>query len=228
MYKACILDMDGTIINTLHSLAHCGNQALLRLGYPEIKPSLYKKMVGNGVYKLIERVLAQAGAENTPENQKKLYDIYTEIYEADPFYLVSAYEGMAEALQTMKKKGVLLAVLSNKPDNMTKFIAEKYFPHTFDFVQGQKDSIPVKPDPTALLSIIEHLKVKKEDVLYCGDSDVDMQTAKNAQVDSAGVLWGFRDREELTRNGAVYLAETPLDLCSLIQQDKNFTSMRVL
>ncbi|WP_099205969.1 HAD family hydrolase [Scatolibacter rhodanostii] len=228
MYKACIFDMDGTIINTLDSLAYFGNQALAVMNLPPVETELYKKMVGNGVDKLIERILIHSGAENTPENHKTLLKEYSKLYESDPFHLVTAYDGMNELLHALKEEGFLLAVLSNKPHDMAVFIAEKYFPNLFDIVEGQKESVPAKPDPTALSSIIERLAIAKENVLYCGDSDVDMQTARNTGVDGAGVLWGFRDQNELVSNGATFLAHKPNDLYSILRKEKESFSMRVL
>lgn len=212
MYKLCVFDMDGTIINTIDSLAFFGNKALESMGFAPIETEVYKKLVGNGVYTLIERILIYVNAENSSENRKKLYEEYSRLYEKDPFYLVSPYDGITKLLQDLKANGIKLAVLSNKPHKLTTFIADKFFPNVFDLVQGQIDDIPHKPHPKSLLNILEHFDVQKSDVLYCGDSDVDMQTAKNAEVTAAGVLWGFRPREELAENGAEILAKEPNDL----------------
>lgn len=212
MYKLCVFDMDGTIINTLDSLTFFGNKALESMGFAPIEKEVYKKLVGNGVYTLIERILIHVGAENSSENRKNLYEEYSKLYEKDPFYLVAPYEGIKELLQNLKSQGIKLAILSNKPHKLTKFIADKVFPDVFDLVQGQIDDIPHKPHPKALITILEHFGVEKSEVLYCGDSDVDMQTAKNADVTGAGVLWGFRTRQELEENGADILANEPNDL----------------
>lgn len=218
MYQACIFDMDGTILNTLDSLAYYGNRALAAMGQPPIETHDYRQMVGNGVYKLIDRILRHAGLAETQENKKKLYDLYTGLYEADPLYLVTAYDGMEALLRRLRQEGCKLAVLSNKPHSAAVFIAEKYFPGIFDWVQGQQDGVPAKPDPTALLSILSRLGVTKEQTLYCGDSDVDMLTAQNAGVAGAGAAWGFRGREELVRSGAVFIAQSPVDLYPILRQ----------
>ncbi len=228
MYKACILDMDGTLLNTLEALAYLGNKALKSMNLPPIETLDYQKMVGNGVHNLIKRALAYAGAQVTPENTALFYKLYTEPAEEEAMQLIAPYEGILELLRALKADGVRLEVLSNKPHAMTCLMAETFFPGIFSCVQGQQEGLPIKPDPTALLSIIQTFHLAKEDALYCGDSDVDMQTAYNAGVTGAGAAWGFRGREELAANGAAYIAEQPLDLYEIVMQTKKSLSMRIL
>jgi len=143
-------------------------------------------------------------------------DTTRHITEADPTKLVVPYPGIPELLRTIRADGVKTAILSNKPDNMTCFIAAALFPGLFDIVHGQRAAFPKKPDPTAVLLLCEELGVTPAECLYVGDSGVDMQTGKNAGIVTAGVTWGFRGAEELQANGADFLAHTAEDLLSLI------------
>lgn len=214
MYKACIFDMDGTIVNTLNSIAYFGNTALNKLGFAPIETEKYKLMVGNGAAVLIERMLSVYDAK-TEQNIRALRKEYDTLYEGDPFYLTKPYKGIPELLLNLKAKGIKLAVLSNKPDNVTKFVAEKFFENTFNFVTGQIDSVPTKPDPTSLYNIINNFGLSKQDILFCGDSNVDVQTGVNAGVDVVGVLWGFRSKEELVSSGANFTVSTAEELYEL-------------
>lgn len=216
MVKAVIFDMDGTIADTLASIAGFGNAALQKHGYPAIETEAYRKLVGNGADVLMQRMLRAVGAAGTPEQVKPLRATYDTLYESDPTKLVTPYPGILSLLKTIRAAGVKTAVLSNKPDNMTRFIAEKLFPNLFDFVQGQCAGVPKKPDPTAVFSICDILGVPPKDCLYVGDSGVDMQTGKNAGMCTAGVTWGFRGAEELKANGAVHLVDNAEELLSVI------------
>lgn len=208
LYQACIFDMDGTLINTLDSIAHFANAALNKFGFAPIPPADYKTLVGNGADVLILRMLAASGAPAAAVPAAGLRREYDRLYEADPTHLVAPYPGIDRLLRQLKERGVKLGVLSNKPDNMVQYLAAHFFPDTFDAVLGQRDNLPKKPNPATLLQMAAHLGCRPEEILYCGDSGVDMQTGKNAGVKTAGVLWGFRDRKELAENGADFLAET--------------------
>jgi len=214
--KAVIFDMDGTVADTLASIAGFGNAALTAHGYPALDVELYRQLVGNGADVLMRRMLTAAGADYTEDTVKALRKTYDALYEADPTKLVVPYPGIPELLRTIRADGVKTAILSNKPDNMTCFIAAALFPGLFDIVHGQRAAFPKKPDPTAVLLLCEELGVTPAECLYVGDSGVDMQTGKNAGIVTAGVTWGFRGAEELQANGADFLAHTAEDLLSLI------------
>lgn len=215
-YKACIFDLDGTLADTLRSIAHFGNGALEAFGYPPIDPEEYKLLVGNGADVLMRRMLARVGADLPEEEIKSFRTEYDRRYESDPMALVTAYPGLRELLPRLKARGVKLGILSNKPDNMTRAIAAELYGGIPDAVHGQRPGVPTKPDPTAVLALAAELSVSPGDVLYVGDSGVDMDTAKNAGMDSCGVLWGFRTREELLEHGAKYLAGDPAELEKII------------
>lgn len=212
MYKACIFDMDGTLVNTLESIAYFGNRALESIGASPLATEGYRHYVGNGADVLMDRMLEAAGVEKNQKVKKILRTKYDSLYEENPVYLVEPYEGIPEMLAKLNGMGIKLAVLSNKPDNMTKYIAEKFFPGTFEVVNGQRSAMPKKPDPAAVYKIMDKLGVRGDEVLYVGDSDVDMLTGKNAGVATIGVLWGFRDENELRSVGAMAYVKTASEL----------------
>jgi phosphoglycolate phosphatase len=226
VYKACIFDLDGTLANTLVSIASFANDALKFMGLPSIETEDYKTLVGNGADTLMRRMANKVGADLSEEQLSIMRKEYDRLYESDPMHLVACYPGIPEMLQTLRKKGYRLGVLSNKPDNMTKYIAGQLYPNLLDKIQGQQAGVPKKPDPTALLHMAEELGVSPKDILYVGDSSVDMDTGKNAGMDTCGVLWGFRSKAELEAHGAVYLAETAEQLFRIITGTQEETACR--
>ena len=219
-YAACIFDLDGTLANTLESIACFGNGALAAFHLPPIPPSAYKQLVGNGADLLVRRMLAYVGASLPPPELARFRAEYDRLYESEPMKLVSPYPGLPELLEKLRSSGKKLGVLSNKPDNMTCFIVNKLYGSSIHRVHGQRQGIPPKPDPTAVLALAEELGVRPEEVLYIGDSGVDMDTGRNAGMDTCGVLWGFRDRDELIGHGAKYLAANAEELEKVIEAGK--------
>ncbi len=217
-YSACIFDLDGTLADTLHSIAHFGNGTLEAFGYPPIDPIEYKQLVGNGADLLMRRMLARVGAKLSEEELKRFRAEYDRRYADDPMALVGAYPGLPYVLPRLRESGMKLGVLSNKPDDMTRAIVAGLYPGIFHAVHGQREGIPTKPDPAAVLALAEELGAAPGGVLYIGDSGVDMDTAKNAGMDSCGVLWGFRSKEELLEHGAMYLAGNPAELEKVIEK----------
>ena len=206
--KAGIFDMDGTVADTLASIAGFGNAALKAHGYPEIETERYRRLVGNGADVLMRRMLDAVSAQPyTEADVQALRATYDALYESDPTRLVAPYPGIPALLRDVRDAGVKTAVLSNKPDNMTRFIAGALFPGLFDIVHGQRAGVPKKPDPAAVFEICEALGVRPAECLYVGDSGVDMQTGANTGMPTAGVTWGFRGADELRQNGAVHLAD---------------------
>lgn len=215
-YQACIFDLDGTLANTLDSIARFGNGTLEAFGLPAIPKEEYKKLVGNGAEKLMERMLKRANASLSEEQRKAFRAEYDRRYESEPMKLVTAYPGLPALLEELKARGIRLGVVSNKPDNMTEFIVRALYGELLDAVHGQRPGVPVKPDPTAVLETARELGVSPARTLYVGDSGVDMETGKNAGMDPCGVLWGFRGREELLSHGALFLAEDAAALRRLL------------
>ena len=219
LYKACIFDLDGTLANTLHSIAFFGNGALKQCGYPSIDAEKYRYLVGNGANRLMHKMLdATCGEGNYKEEDiHKLRKIYDELYESDPTHIVTDYDGMHEAVKALKQQGILLAVLSNKPHNCTSAIVNALFPNgTFDLCYGQRPQVARKPAPQGALLIADELGVNPQDCLYIGDTNTDMQTGLAAGMDTVGVLWGFRERQELEENHAKYIVQCPKEIVEIV------------
>lgn len=216
MVKAVIFDMDGTVADTLRSIAGFGNAALAAHGFPALETELYRQLVGNGADVLIRRMLLSTGLPHTEKTVQAVRKTYDALYEADPTKLVTPYPGIPDMLKTLRAAGIRTAILSNKPDNMTCFIADALFPGLFDIVHGQRSGIPTKPDPTAVRMLCDELGVTPDECLYVGDSGVDMQTGHNGGIVSVGVTWGFRGADELRENGADHLIDTAEALLDLI------------
>ena len=196
MKKLVIFDLDGTLLDTIADLAESANYALKQLGYPTHNVETIRTFVGNGINKLLERALP--AHEQTEENVMRMRSHFVPYYDIHNADLSSPYPGIVSLLEDLQAKGILLGVASNKYQAATVKLVKQYFP-TIDFVEilGQREGINVKPDPTIVFDILQKTDVSKEDVLYVGDSGVDMQTAINAGVDAVGVTWGFRPRAEL-------------------------------
>lgn len=196
MKKLVIFDLDGTLLNTIADLANSTNYALKVLGYPIHEPDKYNFMVGNGINKLFERALPDG--EKTEENVLRVRQEFVPYYDQHNADKSRPYPGVTELLETLQTAGMQLAVASNKYQAATEKLIAHYFPNIkFTAVFGQREGIPVKPDPIIVKEILQIAKVQEEETLYAGDSGVDMQTAINAGVTSCGVTWGFRPRTEL-------------------------------
>ena len=196
MKKLVIFDLDGTLLDTIADLAESANYALKQLGYPTHPVDTIRTFVGNGINKLLERALP--APEQTEENVMRMRSHFVPYYDIHNADLSTPYPGIVSLLEDLQAKGIRLGVASNKYQAATVKLVKQYFP-TIDFVEilGQREGINVKPDPTIVFDILQKAAVSKEDVLYVGDSGVDMQTAINAGVDAVGVTWGFRPRAEL-------------------------------
>lgn len=217
MYKACIFDLDGTLTDTLESLTYSVNETLKELHLSSITSKQCKSFVGSGARCLIERALQASGDEKLVHIEEAM-ETYKRIFKVNCTYHVSPYEGIVELLKALKEQGIRLAVLSNKPHEQTKDVVATFFgTDTFDYVQGQQEGIPRKPDPTAALLIAEQFQVGSEECVYIGDSDVDMQTANAAGMESVGVTWGFRPKEVLLEHGAKHTIDHPEELISIVK-----------
>ena len=217
MKKACIFDLDGTLANTITSIAYYGNAALKECGLAEIQEDTYRYLVGNGADNLMRGMLQTVKPGYTETDVKNLRAAYDNFYEGDPMFLVSNYPGVPELLAELAAGHVKLAVLSNKPHNVTSAIIEELFPKgTFSCYYGQRPQVERKPSPQGALLIAEELGVKPEECLYIGDTDVDMKTGRAAGMTTVGVLWGFRDRDELERSKADYIVEKPQEILTLL------------
>ena len=170
-------------------------------------------MVGNGIPKLVER-FAPAGTDRAALD--RAFDEFMAWYGIHKEDKTAPYPGMHQLALDLKEVGVSAAVLSNKADEMAGPVVEHYYPGVFPVVQGALSGLPTKPDPTLLHKLMERMGADPKRTLFVGDSSVDIRTAKNGGLDSCGVLWGFRSRQELEAEGADYLAETPQELWRLV------------
>lgn len=214
MIKSIIFDLDGTLLNTIEDLANACNYALTSLGYETHEVERYKTFVGNGRYKLIKRMLPEDDRDiENIEKALKLFDYYYENHMVD---MTKPYDGIIEMLDFLIKKGINIAVVSNKPHEFTVEVVKNYFGDRFKAVYGHKKNTKEKPDPWAVLEVIEKFKINKDECLYVGDSEVDINTAKNAGVKSVGVEWGFRGKGELESAGANYIVNKPEQILEIL------------
>lgn len=215
MKKLVIFDLDGTLLNTIADLARSTNYALEQSGFPQHDIEEYRFFVGNGINKLFERALPEG--QKTEENVLKVRKEFLSYYDIHNADCTTPYPGMPQLLAALQAKGYLLAVASNKYQKATEKLISHYFPGIrFVAVFGQREDVPVKPNPAVVEEILSLAGVRKEDTLYVGDSGVDMQTASNSGVTSIGVTWGFRPRAELEANGAMHIIDKAEELNALI------------
>lgn len=212
-YKAVVFDLDGTLANSLEDLKNAVNYGIKKLGFYEPTVEEYRLFVGNGTEKMIERALKENA---TKENIEKVKQDYLEYYGKHFADYTKAYEGMPELIQKLHKNGVKIAVVTNKVNSMASTVVTKLYGNYFDIIEGQRDGIPAKPDPTLTLMVMEKLGVKPNECAFVGDSGVDIKTGKNSGAAPIGVLWGFREKEELILNGAKYIAKTAKELEELL------------
>ncbi|WP_455585349.1 HAD family hydrolase [Bacteroides sp.] len=214
MKRLVIFDLDGTLLNTIADLANSTNHALKKLGYPTHELEKYNFMVGNGINKLFERALPEK--ERTEENILRVRQEFIPYYDKHNADESRPYPGIPELLETLQTKGIQVAVASNKYQAATEKLIAHYFPNIqFIAVFGQREGVKVKPDPTIVEDILRIAKVEKEEVLYVGDSGVDMQTAINAGITSCGVTWGFRPRTELESFSPNHIVDKAEEILSL-------------
>ena len=212
MIKCCIFDLDGTILDTIGTITHFVNGAVTPYGVKPITIDECKYFAGNGARKLITRTLESRGVFDTALTEKILGE-YNAAYDADPLYLTGVFDGISEALAALKARGVRLAVLSNKPDPTVKQVVEGFFPGIFDEALGGREGVPLKPDPSAALDILRELGFTPDECAWVGDTSTDIETGKNLKAKiSVGVLWGFRQREELVSAGADAVVSTAAEL----------------
>ncbi len=211
MLKLAVFDLDGTLVNTIADLAYSCNCALEKFGHPTHSVESYKYFVGNGVYKLVERAAPEDCRDkgHLMEIKKEFDRVYNENYlrQSKP------YDGIKEQLKRFNENGIKVAVLSNKPNVFTqKMVTTLFGDIEFACVFGQRENVPVKPDPCAVLQIMEQCGADKNETCYIGDSNVDILTAINSGAAPIGVSWGFRGRDELADAGAKFIVDNPNEL----------------
>ena len=212
MIKCCIFDLDGTLLYTLKTITYYLNRALSANGAPEITEDQCRVFIGNGARTLVKRALKAGGIEDA-ELAHKVWFEYNRDYNKDTLYLTEAYDGIPELIEELKERGVTLAVLSNKPDDTTGAIIAEKFGGYFNIARGGRDDIPLKPAPDGLVKLMDELGVLPSEVMYLGDTGVDIITGKTAGVKiTAGVAWGYHPPAELLAEGADIIVNTPRDV----------------
>ena len=216
MPKLCIFDLDGTVLDTAPSIAHFGNLALQKHGIEPIDEKEYKYFAGDGAKILIKRMLEYRTCYSDALHAS-VFKLYNELYNADVTCKTVIFDGLKEVLDRLKAEGYRFAIVSNKPDFAAKTVANSlYGEGYFDRVVGQKEGSALKPNPGEVFAVMQELGANAKDCVYVGDTDTDMKTGKNADLYTIGVLWGFRRREELEKNGADAIAATPEELYKII------------
>lgn len=213
-YTTIIFDLDGTLLNTLADLAAATNHALAEHKLPQRTTDEVRRFVGNGIHKLIERAVPA----NTPaELQEAVFASFNRYYKQHCADSTRPYEGVPQLLQQLRTAGCRTAIVSNKADYGVQALAKQYFDGQLDAACGERAGIAKKPAPDMLLAIMRQLKAEPASTIYIGDSDTDLDTARNAGVACIGACWGFRGRAFLEAHGAKLLAENVSDIWELIK-----------
>jgi len=214
--NALIFDLDGTLINSLEDIAICSNIVLKEFNLPEHPLENYKYFVGGGAEVLVNNAIPK---DSTKELNERVLERFKEVYDSELHLNTKPYDGVYELLDLLHNNNIKVAVLSNKPHEFTIKYVDEFFPKYTNIleVHGSKKDTPKKPNPLAAIQIANALKIECENIYFVGDSDVDMQTAKNSNMKAVGVSWGFRGPKELIENGADHIVETPVDIFNLLK-----------
>jgi len=214
-YQAVLFDLDGTLLDTIEDLADSMNLTLSRMGFGTHDVAAYKGFVGDGVEALAERALPPEHRD--PQTVARCVQGHRDEYARRWMNKTRPYDGVGTLLEALTRLGIKRAVLSNKPNDATKFLVAKLLGDwDFDVVRGALDGVEKKPDPAGAIQVASELAISPSHFLYVGDTNTDMRTANGAGMFAVGALWGFRTAEELTASGAKVLLEKPTDLLNLL------------
>ena len=215
MKKLVIFDLDGTLLDTIEDLGNATNYALHKLGFPERTREEYYLLVGRGITNLLKGAVPEGC--DTPETVERMREHFLAHYSVHLCDLTHPYPGIPELLKHLAARGVRFAVASNKYQEGAETVVGHFFGrYAWTAILGQREGYPIKPDPGIVGLCLEAAGVTKDEVLYVGDTNVDMQTGQNAGVDTVGVTWGFRSREELEAFHPAAVVDTPAELEEII------------
>lgn len=212
-YELIVFDMDGTILDTLEDLKNSTNHTLRLHHMPERTLDEIRSFVGNGIRKLIERAVVEGTSEH------KIYEIQGDFMEHYGIHCADStrpYDGVIDLIRELRNRGYKTAVVSNKADAAVQDLCIQYFPNLFDLAIGEKPEIAKKPAPDMVNLALDQLQVSRENAVYIGDSDVDVATARNSNLDMIAVDWGFRTREFLLEQGAETIVSKPEEILELV------------
>ena len=206
--------MDGTVLNTLDDLTDAVNYVFSKFDLPPRSQEEYRKFFGNG----IGYAMKCAAPEGTPDSLfDKMIPVFREYYDKHCLDKTRPYEGILELMKALKDKGYKMAIVSNKIDSAVKELNERFFSEYVTVAIGEKPGIKRKPAADTVLAALDELGSSRDEAIYVGDSEVDLQTARNSGLSCIAVLWGFRDKDLLIENGAVTFAEKPMDVARILE-----------
>lgn len=213
-FKGIIFDLDGTLVNSLEDISDAMNSVLTSLNYPTHTYDTYQYFIGSGLRNLVSKALPDSN--NSQEQIEICFESMVKGYRETCTLKTKPYEGIVELLDNLASQNIKMAIFSNKADELTKKIASEIFPNHFDSAVGLSTEVFKKPNPFKAIAISETWNLNPEEILFVGDSDIDMQTAVNANMFPVGVTWGYRTEEELTSSGAKRVIDTASELIDIL------------
>jgi phosphoglycolate phosphatase len=213
-FKGIIFDLDGTLVNSLHDISDAMNKVLTALNYPTHTYDTYQYFIGSGLRNLVSKALP--ATNNSDDEIESCFECMVDEYNKICTLKTKPYDGIVELLEKLTSQNIKMAVFSNKADELTKKIASEIFPKQFDTAIGLSTEELKKPNPFEALEIGKKWNLKPEEILFVGDSDIDMQTAVNANMFPVGVTWGYRTEDELKSSGAKAVISNASELIELL------------
>ncbi|TDD94122.1 HAD family hydrolase [Flavobacterium cellulosilyticum] len=213
-FKGVIFDLDGTLVNSLEDISDAMNAVLQGLHYPTHSYTAYQYFIGSGLRNLVSKALPDT--HNNANQIDICYDLMIEVYSNSCTNKTKSYDGIFELLDHLSSNNIKLSVFSNKSDELTKQVTATIFTNYFESIIGLTTELLKKPNPIKAIEISEIMGLKPEEIIFVGDSDIDMQTARNANMFAVGVIWGYRSKEDLLSSGAQYILNHPSDLIALL------------